>query len=93
MHSVELTWWRVLRVWWAALWRSLIFANLFAGAILGIAAIIMIILGHREWGASEWFLNAVTVAWLPGFLMGMRTAIRARYWDFQIIFVEPDSKL
>jgi hypothetical protein len=90
MKSIELSWGRVVKIWWAALWRSVIFANLFGGAVAGIAGIVMAILGHREWGASEWFLDVVTVAWLPAFMMGTRLALRARYRDFRIILVEPE---
>jgi len=93
MKSVELTWGRVTKIWWAALWRSLIFANLFGGAAFGIAGILMAILGHREWGASQWFLNLVSVAWIPAFLMSMRLALRARYRDFQIMLIEPDQTI
>jgi hypothetical protein len=39
MQELELTWGQVVRIWWAAFWRWLIWGNLIAGFILGIIGI------------------------------------------------------
>ena len=94
METVELTWWRVTRFWWAALWRGLIYANLFAGAFAAIVGVALAVLGHRYLGPSEsrWFLDSLWVAALPAFVFGTRSALRLPYRDFRIILIPPDAR-
>lgn len=92
MQELELTWGRVFRIWWAAAWRSFVFASLFGSAIAGILAISLVVIGHREW-ARPWMLDIVDVAWIPAFLMGLRLALRAKYRTFRIalVLLEPPA--
>ena len=46
--ELQLTWGRLIRFWWAAAWRSVIFANLFGGALAGIMGITLSLLGHKN---------------------------------------------
>ena len=93
MQTVELTWGRVLRFWWAALWRSVVFANLFAGAIAGILGVILLATGHRVLNAKEAapFLDIVVIAWVPGLAFGIRSAFHLPYKDFRIILAKPND--
>lgn len=93
--EIKLTWWRLLRFWWAAAWRSVIFANLFGGALVGIAGIALWLLGYKylEGDAANLFLDSAIVAWIPGFLFAIRSALKLPYRDFRIALVAPDAKL
>jgi hypothetical protein len=91
METVEVTWSRTLRFWWAALWRSIVFANLFAGAVAGILAAALAILGDNELGgtAGRWFIDVVTIAWIPAFVFATRTALQLTYKDFRVALIDP----
>jgi hypothetical protein len=87
MQELELTWGRLFRIWWAAAWRSWVFASLFGGAAAGILAISLLIVGHPEWGRFPWMISIVELAWIPAFLMALRLALRAKYRNFRIVLV------
>jgi|HubBroStandDraft_2_1064218.scaffolds.fasta_scaffold71361_4 hypothetical protein len=87
MEELEITWGRLFRIWWAAAWRSFVFASLFGGAAAGILAISLVVMGHAEWGRFPWIIDIVELAWIPAFLMGLRLAFRAKYRDFRIVLI------
>ncbi len=93
--ELQLTWGRLIRFWWAAAWRSVIFANLFGGALAGIMGITLSLLGHKnlEGDLANLFLDAMLLAWIPGFLFAIRSALRLPYRDFRIVLIPPASKL
>lgn len=90
MPELELTWGYVLKIWWAAAWRAVVFGNLCAGAVVGIVGIALLIIGHREWGQHAGMYELVAIiAWFLGSLMGLRLALKANYRDFRIVLVPP----
>jgi hypothetical protein len=95
VDTVQLTWWRVVRFWWAAAWRSVIWGNLFAGVIALILGLILALLGHRRLDneAANLFLDAIALGWIPGFIFAMRSALRLPYKDFRIVLISPEPKL
>lgn len=93
MEPVELTWIRVIRFWWAATWRGIVFTNVFFGAFAGISGVALLSLGQRELASTRWFSDTLLIALIPGFVFRTRSAIRAHYKDFRIYFIRPESKL
>lgn len=95
MEIVELTWSRVIRFWWAAFWRSFIFANLFAGVITAVVGIALRLFGHKtiEGEAATWVLDGIALAWIPGFVFATRYALRLRYRDFRFAIIRPESSI
>ena len=87
---LELTWGRVLRIWWAAFWRGLILANLFVGVIAGTAGITLVLLGHRDWGRSLWLSNSILLSFIPAGIVALRLALRTRYSGFRIVVLPPE---
>jgi hypothetical protein len=71
-----------------------IFANLFGGALVGIVGIVLWGLGYKyvEGDAANLFLDAAMVAWIPGFLFAIRSALKLPYRDFRIVLISSEAK-
>ena len=89
MDEVELTAWRVFRIWWAAAWRSFVLANLIGPLFLAILALGLRAIGYDTGPMTPWLFNAVIIAWVPAFVLGLRLALRAPYRDFRIVLGAP----
>jgi len=89
MQELELTWDQVVRIWWAAFWRWLIWANLFVGAVLGTIAIVLWAMGIRFVPLSPWVTTAAYILAIPPGFMALRLAIKAPYRGFRIVIVAP----
>ena len=93
--ELQLTWGRLTRFWWAAAWRSFIFANLFGSAIAVVIGIAMSLAGYKqvEGTLAAILLDLVLLGWIPAFLFAIRSALRLPYRDFRIILIPPNVKL
>jgi hypothetical protein len=85
MNELEITWPRVVRVWWLLLWRGLL-----GGVVLGALAGFLIGFGGVNFGA--WTVQTITaVASGAGYLVGLvwalivvRMALKKRYSEFRL---------
>ena len=78
MNEFEVTWSRVLEVWWSLAWRGVtvgIVAGLAANFVLGIV------------GVPDYGKYAGAIAGFLGGIWAVRTAIRTSYSDFRIVLV------
>jgi tellurite resistance protein TehA-like permease len=85
-NSPDVTWERALRVWWALVWRTMIF-GMVAGAILGaIAGVGTVITGrgnpHTIGFALGWLAS------IPVSIYAVRQVLRKRFRTFSIRLVE-----
>lgn len=87
MQELELTWSQVIRIWWAAFWRWIVLANLTSGVFGGTLGIALLIIGHREWGHSIWWVNGYLAAYIPAGIIAIRLALKAKYKDFRIAII------
>ncbi len=91
MQELEVTWARVLRVWWLIEWRA-IAGGLVTGGALG--AVLGVALAFSDWDSSQaspFYLaigTAVGIAWT---LIAVRMALRKQYRDFRIVLLPRDG--
>jgi hypothetical protein len=89
MRELELTWYQVIRIWWAAFWRWVVLSNLTVGAALGTVAIGLWASGIRHVPMSAWIPNAIIVLSVPAAVIAVRLALKAKYKGFRIAIVAP----
>ncbi|MEQ8206739.1 MAG: hypothetical protein RIA65_11225 [Woeseia sp.] len=84
MKGVEVTWRRVLEVWWSLVWRGVT-----VGIVAGIATnLVLGFVGVPDYDYTK-YLGAI--AGFIGGIWAVRTAIRTSYSDFRIALVAPDE--
>jgi len=91
MQEMELTWGQVIRIWWAAFWRWIIWANLTVDLYAGLVGISLLIFGHSEWGQSHWAYDGIILASIPGAIIALRLALKVPYKGFRIVIVAANS--
>lgn len=87
MYEIEVTWQRILSVWWLVTWRVAVGSFVLgaaAGACAGVAATL---LGHPGDArlAGAWAGRLIAIPWTFVVLM---MAFRKRYRGFRIAFVQ-----
>jgi hypothetical protein len=91
MQELEITWPRILRIWWLMVWRGLI-GGVVLGFIIGfVIGFIGAMLGFPE---KEIIIFNVILGLLWGFAWAMvvtRMALRKRYADFRLVLVPVTS--
>lgn len=87
MQELELTWSQVIRIWWAAFWRWLIWANLSVGFVFGIVAIGLWAAGIHYVPLSFWITDGAVLLSIPAGFMALRLALKAKYKGFRVAFI------
>ena len=87
MRELELTWGQVVRIWWAALWRGIILANLIAGIYAATVALVLFVVKHRNWTNSDWLFNGILVVFIIAFIPAIRLALKAPYKGFRLAII------
>ncbi len=91
MQELEITWQRVIRIWWAWLWRALVL-SVVAGGVLGFAiGFVGAILGFRDI-APLTTLVGLTVGVVAGIAM-LVVALKKSYPGFRVAFIADDAPL
>ncbi|MCM8794874.1 MAG: hypothetical protein NC819_03630 [Candidatus Omnitrophica bacterium] len=81
--GLEVTWRRVLTVWWSFVWRSIVFGAL-AGAILGgIIGLIAGLLGQAQM-AQKWGAIAGQIISIPVSMCVMKIILQKKWKEFSI---------
>ena len=92
MQQLEVTWGRVLRVWWLIFWRSTLGATVF-GAIIGFVFGFVVAFTGLPRGlittVSPILGAIIAIFWA---MLVVRMALRKTYSDFQIMLVPRDSR-
>lgn len=93
MEELEVTWFRVIKVWWSLTWRIVIY-----GMIFGIVVSLPLGLATTALGLDEALANHVTrnIPTLAALLLGIwvtRVVLRKTYSDFRIVLVPSDEAL
>ena len=88
MQELELTWSQVIRIWWAAFWRWIVWANLSVGFFAGIIAIALWAAGIHWVPMTPWVTDGILLATIPAALMALRLALKAPYKGFRIAIIE-----
>ena len=81
--AADFTWDRIVRIWWALLWRATVYSAIVGGVLGAIGGFIVGVAGRPELGAS---VGAV-LGWLgsiPVSLLVLGIALRKRYGQFSI---------
>jgi hypothetical protein len=94
MRELELTWQRLLSIWWAAAWRSCIGFLL----IMGIAALVGLAWRSTGWPEGNARLVGQIVGAIGSLVIGfvvLRMMLLNRYRDFRIALIprEPDAPI
>ena len=92
MQELEITWTRVLSVWWLYVWRGILGGmaiGFVAGAIVGVLASAM---GHPEKGASLGGIVGFIIG-IPWALVVLRMALVKKYKSFRIALVPLQATL
>jgi hypothetical protein len=87
MQEIELTWNQVARIWWAAFWRWLIWANLTVGAAVGLIGIGLWAIGIHFVPLSPWMTNCIILLSIPAGFMALRLALKAPYKGFRVAII------
>lgn len=84
MIEVELTWGRVLTIWWAVIWRWLL-ASLGTALIAGIVcSVIEQVSGQRGLTLPVGSM-VLPIVWIAIGPWALRAGLRAKYRDFRIV--------
>jgi hypothetical protein len=84
--SLDVTWERVLKVWWALAWRATVF-GVIAGAVLGgIGAALTVVAGMGDSGTVGAVLGWVVS--VPVSIYALRQVLRKRFRTFSIRLVD-----
>ena len=97
--EVRITWWRIVRFWWAVVWRhTLISFGIFLVMLILIvgASIVAVIVGRDP----EWIKGTMkSVIWISAYLVGIistfityKITIGKRIGDFKVIMVKAEDK-
>jgi hypothetical protein len=89
MRELDLTWSQVVRIWWAAFWRWLVWANLSVGFFIGIVGIALWAIGIQRVPWSPWMANGIVVLSIPAGFMALRLALKVPYKGFRVLIVLP----
>ena len=89
MQELELTWQRILSIWWLLIWRAALggFAIGFAiGLVIGVIAFVI---GHRPGFAFNFGVGLVIgLVWWP---FVIRMALQKEYKGFRIALLPPQT--
>ncbi|MCC5825907.1 hypothetical protein [Alkalimonas sp.] len=90
METIELTWGRASRIWWAFFWRATLIGAVI-GLILGFAGgVIGLIIGQAELAIQLATLASYLVA-VPVSLLCLREALQLKYKGYRICLVKHDE--
>jgi len=90
MDIPEMTWLRVLLVWWSFFWRFILF-SLIAGAALGIVGgLIVGVLGRPDLGRNVGSILG-WMASIPVSVWAIRKALTRAYPGFTVSFQKTDT--
>jgi len=79
MQEVEITWGRVITVWWSIVWRAI---------LVGIVATLPVAVIFGVFEGDDRILSLITsVISLLAFWFGMKKALGLRYSDFRVCLV------
>jgi len=87
MHEVELSFQRLLSIWWLLLWRGLMLGTILGGAAGFVAGIMMALVGHRELGLIASGYAGLAVSPFAGLLV-THWALKKQYNDFRILLAD-----
>jgi hypothetical protein len=101
MQELELTSWRLLRVWWAISWRWMAIYLGIAGATLLVLSAVGLVLRERFHLPGDFvahlFIRPLVLVWLASLplagLMATRLALGSRIGQFRIVFAVPAEPL
>ena len=86
MQELEVTWGRVLSVWWLIVWRGTV-GGMALGLVGGfVAGFICDVIGHVEWAGLAGGVTGLLLG-VPWALVVIRMALKKRYADFRIALV------
>jgi hypothetical protein len=87
MYEVELTWQRILSVWWLVTWRATVGSIVLGAVAGGCAGAAVTRLGHAGDArlAGAWAGRVVAIPWL---FVVLKMAFQKRYRGFRIAFVQ-----
>ncbi len=87
LNTTEISLEKLLSIWWAMIWRSVVFSMLL-GFVLGfIGGVIVGMAGHPELGGA---VGAV-LGWLgsiPVSIWALKTALTKKYGDYSFVMVK-----
>jgi hypothetical protein len=85
--ELNITWGKVLRVWWSFTWRTAV-----GGAALGmIAGLIAVIAGMEGTGADTFILSVGLAASLPITIICFRMILGKRLGRMRLVLVESEA--
>jgi len=87
MYELELTWQRILSVWWLITWRTAV-GGFLLGAVAGFCAGLgATLLGHSGDArlAGAWAGRLMSIPWI---FVVLKMAFQKRYRGFRIAFVQ-----
>jgi hypothetical protein len=95
MQEIELTWVRIVKMWWLMLWRGLLIilpVSFVAGATIGAVSVILNApFAHDPAKMRLAGQIAGMLVSIPVYLLVLRMALRKKYRDFRLAAVPPDS--
>ena len=86
MNNIELTWWRVTKIYWAIIWRTFLFSIIIIFPAAFLFGIISGIFGVTE-QTTPYFQLLGGLAGIPVAIWATRTALLKQYSDFRIVFL------
>ena len=90
VEKLEVTWGRVLTVWWSFMWRSIVFgaaAGAVAGALIGLVAGVT---GHAD-KAPRWGAIGGQIVAIPVTMLAIKIILQKKWKQFSIVLV-PEQK-
>lgn len=93
MNEIEVTWHRVLQIWWAWLWRNLLYVMLPAG-LLGAVVGIVFAVNKIPLEPNAWKIQIASAAiGIPVSIWLLQEILKKNYSGFRIALIEiPESQ-
>lgn len=86
MNNIELTWWRVTKIYWAIIWRTFLFSFIIIIPVTFLFGMISAAFGVTE-QITPYFQFIAGLIGIPVAIWATRTALLKQYSDFRIVFL------
>jgi hypothetical protein len=91
MQGLEITWWRVFRIYWLFIWRAVVGAAIIGGIMGAILGVVAVLAGIQQNQLAPVIGASALIIGVVWSLVAMRMMLRKQYKDFRIVLVPPAS--